>query len=241
MVGLWIMYGTVAGVGAATTSTEPPIFSQSPDAAAGFGQRVLHHQRQQQQQQALGKPRREELCEEDDDDVPWEASAVGSFLQLLLWVGAWGLVDTTVWKIAPDRASLRFALYSTIACIGGFAVPPLAKAQWKRTRSEMLAKQRAPHQQFASHTSSPQPPFVGPGRKATSAAPMVLGFPIAVMLCSGFWGMIDSLVEAYSGERVDLQFACYVMVVTFASVGVALHHNYWPHQVLDSVGQLTVV
>mmetsp|Transcript_27015 Transcript_27015/g.84058 ORF Transcript_27015/g.84058 Transcript_27015/m.84058 type:complete len:185 (-) Transcript_27015:2-556(-) len=147
--------------------------------------------------------------------------AAAALLQLFLWVGAWGAVDEVVGQVAPSRPERRFALYSLIASAGAASAPLLIRAQ-RRLRKQGTA-----------------------GCGFPSGAPtglLALGFAIAVALCSGLWGMIDSVVELLAGDRGDdRKLAWYCLLTVLASLGVAVHHQFWPHQLLGEVGQLTIV
>mmetsp|Transcript_29923 Transcript_29923/g.60332 ORF Transcript_29923/g.60332 Transcript_29923/m.60332 type:complete len:190 (+) Transcript_29923:3-572(+) len=145
---------------------------------------------------------------------------IAALLQLFLWVGAWGAVDAVVWSAAAERPERRFTLYSLIAAIGAVAAPLLLRARRR------LIKQSSAG--CALHEGTPE-------------TLLALGFAVAVALCSGLWGMVDSLVEVVAGDRNDRQLAWYVFLTVIASLGVAVHHQFWPHQVLGVVGQLTIV
>uniref|UniRef100_A0A7S2BCD8 Uncharacterized protein n=1 Tax=Alexandrium andersonii TaxID=327968 RepID=A0A7S2BCD8_9DINO len=159
---------------------------------------------------------------------PLEASRVlAALLQLFLWVGAWGAVDALVWLAAADRPEWRFTLYSLTAASGAVAAPLLLRA--KRKAAKHGGGTSGSAAQDCGHLLGTPETF------------HVLGFAVAVALCAGLWGMIDSLVEVVAGERNDRQFVWYLFLTVVASLGVAVHHQFWPHQVLGVVGQLTIV
>merc|ERR1740129_2086064 len=94
-------------------------------------------------------------------------SATSAVLQLCLWVGTWGLVDVVIARAAPARPEHRFLIYGAVAGTGGLAVPLLMRAQKARWT-----------------------------RGGTGTGLLIAGFVVAVALCSGLWGMLDSVVEA---------------------------------------------
>mmetsp|Transcript_134852 Transcript_134852/g.247796 ORF Transcript_134852/g.247796 Transcript_134852/m.247796 type:complete len:210 (+) Transcript_134852:88-717(+) len=157
----------------------------------------------------------------------WDKSAVAAAaLQLFLWAGSWGLVDAAVQRVAPDRPDQRFFCYAIIVAIGSFSANVLLKTQ------SVLSKRRR-HPEAARLLAVP-----GVTDKTSS---LVLSFAVAVQLCAGLWGMIDSTVEALAGDSNSYQLLWYFALTAFAAAGVAVHHRFWPHQVLDGIGQLTLV
>jgi len=151
-------------------------------------------------------------------DLSWKATASSCILQLLLWVSAWGMVDCSVCAAAPGQPWMRLTLYFFIAVAGGLMVPPTLRAQHQR---EIAAA--------SVHGSSP------------AVGPMLAGFPVAVALASGLWGVIDSAVEMFSGSETGPQFKAYLVIVVASGLGTALHHKLWPHQVIDNLGQVSLV
>lgn len=89
-------------------------------------------------------------------------------MQLFLWVGSWGIVDTMVWAIAPSEATVRLGLYGAVAASGFVCALPLLQMHLRRTA-------RGPE------LSDPSAPLA-PG--------LLLTFPVAVALCSGLWGTV---------------------------------------------------
>lgn len=192
-------------------------------------------------------------------DWTWQASASGTILQLLLWAGSWGLVDALVSRASGDDPEERFSIYAIISLAGAVTAPPLLRAQtqppqareqereWEReqahawqgwgvaagpdTRSQ---GSQGSQESQGSQGSQASQPFSG-------VAGSALCFAIGLSLCSGLWGMVDSTVDAMSGEQVDMEIASYGVLTTLAALGVALHHALWPHQVLDNLGQVSLV
>lgn len=152
----------------------------------------------------------------------WDATATSVVLQLFLWVGSWGIIDAWVQKVAPDRADQRFLCYSEVAAIGAVFAPILLGIQrwWGPTRRGNTAR-------------GDEPTF--------RAEVLILGFAVALCLCAGLWGMIDSGVEYYAGDDANVQIRWYVVLTLISLAGVAVHHHLYPGHVLDEVGQLTCV
>lgn len=174
--------------------------------------------RKQIQQLEEAWPSRRDCPKAAPSDERWDVNVVSVILQLFLWVGSWGIVDAGIQKVAPDRADHRFVCYGVVTGFGALLAPALL------------------HIQAASQKGKP----LGPN-DSFPASVLCLGFMIAVALCSGLWGMIDSVVEDFAGDDADIQIKGYVLLTTIAAFGAAIHHRFFPNHVLDQVGQLTVV
>lgn len=170
----------------------------------------------------------------DDDDsgiATWEAGhIVAVSLQLFLWIGAWGVVDCVVEALATTSGpESRFTIYLLISASGGLAASLLLWVQQKLVKSSS-ALRRARHEGI---------PFQFPC--GASSTLLVAGFATAVALCAGLWGMVDSAIKVVVGDNNDNQLKGYMILTVIVSLGVAVHHRFWPHQVLGAVGKLTIV
>eukprot|EP00932_Pfiesteria_piscicida_P002753 SRR837773.12678.p1 GENE.SRR837773.12678~~SRR837773.12678.p1 ORF type:complete len:212 (-),score=57.79 SRR837773.12678:55-600(-) len=153
----------------------------------------------------------------EPNSVKGIASAV--LLQLLLWAGAWGLVDTLVWMAAPNKPAVRLVLYGLVATVGVSLLLPLLRLQQQRDVS----------------------PAKGGRDEAHALSMAVVGFPVTIALATGFWGVVDSAVEVICGETQLAQSRGYMFIMIMSCFGIALHHRWWPHQVISNLGQVSLV
>lgn len=132
-------------------------------------------------------------------------------LQIVIWTAAWGIVDSAVLIFADEKPRRMVGWYLVCTALGSVVGP----------------------MQYRVET---QLDDQGPSTTVTAKAGRMTGFLVAVLLCAGIWGVLDSLVALAADNRDDLEILWYGIMILLACAAGAVHHWFRPGILFQQVG-----